>query len=692
MAKARVIKPPMARKIPKEMVTHGDVRIDEFYWMRERKDPEVAKYVAAENQYTEVMTRHLGPLQERIFKELAEKTVLTDSTVPVKIDEYFYYSRTEKDKQQAILCRKKGSLEAPEELVLDMNRAAEGQDFFNCDVYQVSPDHNLLAYLVDLDGSERHELFVRDLRTGEDLKDKILNTGSVVWANDSGTLFYTILDADFRPFKVLRHVLGTDPKTDVVVSHEKDRAFYYYNLSKTKSRQYILITSVSATTSEIKYLSADRPTGRFKTFRPREHGLEYYVFHNGDRFFIVTNEMAPNFKIVTAPVSDPSPQNWREFLPHSEDIMIDVSAPFAYIDVFKDWIAVYQHEDALPRIRVISLKDGSAQEVELPEQLSFVIPEQTFEFDSDVMRFHFSSLTTPESMYDYNMATRSLELKKRVTVPGYDPSLYTSERIFAQAQDGTRIPVVVQYKKGLEKDGKNPAYLYAYGAYGDYWGGAPTFNARLLPLLDRGVVCAKGQIRGGGYFGKKWHKGGSMLTKMNTFTDFIACAEKLIEERYTSANKLAIRGRSAGGLLMGAVVNMRPDLFKVVVAEVPFVDAITTMLDPTIPLTVGEFEEWGDPSIQEYYDYFKKYSPYDNVEAKAYPNVLVSTAMNDSRVQYFEPLKWVAKLRALKTDKNLLLLRVKSVEGHSGAPGKLDYLKWYAFMYAFILDRLGVSE
>jgi oligopeptidase B len=692
MAKERTIKPPMAKKVPRELVAHGDKRVDEYYWMRDRKDPDVAKYVDQENQYTDVMTRHLKPLQEKILKELADKIVITDSSVPVKIDDYFYYSRTEKDKQHAILCRRKGSVDTPEEIILDMNKAAEGRDFFNCDVFQVSPDHNLLAYLVDLDGSERHELFVKDLRTGEHLPDKISNIASIVWANDNKTLFYSTMDYDFRPFKVLRHVLGTDPKTDVVVSHEKDRAFNYADLAKTKTKQYILITSLSSTTTEVRYLKADKPSGRFKTIRPREHGIEYFVFHHGDRFFIVTNEIAPNFKIVTAPVADPSPQNWKEFMPHSEDVMIDVSHPYAYLDVYKDWVVVYQHEDALPRIHVISLKDGAAHDVELPEKLSFAIPEPTFDFDADVMRFNFSSLITPDSVYDYNMATKTLELRKKLDVPGYDPSQYVSERIFAKASDGTKIPVVVLHKKGIEKNGRNPTYLYSYGAYGDYWGGAPTFNARILPLLDRGFVCAKGQIRGGGYFGKKWHKGGSMLTKINTFSDFIACAEKLIEDKYTSPDRLVVRGRSAGGLLMGAVLNMRPDLFRIVVAEVPFVDAITTMLDPTIPLTVSEFEEWGDPSIQEFYEYFKKYSPYDNVIAKEYPNVLVSTAMNDSRVQYFEPLKWVAKLRATKTDKNMLLLRVKSVEGHSGAPGKLDYLKWYGFMYAFILDRFGISE
>ena len=692
MARERVVRPPVAKKVPKELVEHGDKRVDEFYWMRDRADPDVSKYVEAENKYTDVMTKHLATLRETIFKELAEKTVIDDSTVPIRIDDYFYYARTEQDKQYNILCRKKGSLEASEEIILDMNKAAEGRTFFNCDIYQVSPDHTMLAYLADLDGSERHELFVKDLRTGEHLPDRISNTSSVVWANDNKTLFYTVLDFDFRQFKVLRHVLGTDPKTDAVVTHEKDRAFHIYDLSKTKTREYILTTSVSATTSEVRYLKADKPNGRFKTIRPREHGLEYYVSHHGDRFFIVTNEIAPNFKIVTAPVSDPSPQNWKEFLPHSEDVMIDVSHPLAYIDVYKDWIAVYQHEDAMPRIKVISLKDGSAHDVELPEKLSFVIPETTYEFSTDVMRFNFSSPTTPDSVYDYNMATRSLELRKKLKVPGYEPANYSSERIFAKASDGAKIPLIVLSRNGLQKDGKNPAYLYSYGAYGDYWGAAPTFNARLLPLLDRGFVCARGQIRGGGYMGKKWHKGGSMLTKINTFTDFIACAEKLVADKYTSPDRLVIRGRSAGGLLMGAVTNMRPDLFKVVVAEVPFVDAITTMLDPSIPLTVGEFEEWGDPSIPEFYDYFKKYSPYDNVTAKAYPTILVSTAMNDSRVQYFEPLKWVARLRTLKTDKNLLLLRVKNVEGHSGASGKLDYLRWYGFMYAFVLDQMGMAK
>jgi len=693
MSRVEDIKPPVARKVPKEIVTHGDKRVDEYFWIRDRSNPGVIEYIEAENRYTEDMMKHTKPLQEKLFKEFKGRLMETDSTVPDKMDDYYYYSRTEAEKQYPIYCRKKGGLEAPEEIVLDINEAAGGNEFFNVEVCKISPDHKLCAYLADTDGSERHTLFVKDLRTGKVIENSIRDVAMAEWANDSRTLFYSIIDKEARPFKVMRHVLEADHKTDVEVYHEKDKMFCYLALTKTKSRAYIMITVMSTTTSEVRYVSADKPAEAFKVIKPRKHLLEYFVFHHGDEFYIVTNENAPNYKIVEAPVSDPSEKNWNVLLPHRENVAICVSEPQPWVEVFKDYVVVFELENAVPKLQVIDLKDKSSHEIRLPESMCAIKPANNPEFGSTKVRFNYSSFVTPPSVYDYDMKASKLELMKRQEVPGFDPSRYETERTFAKAKDGTKIPISLVHKKGLAKNGKNPAFLYGYGGYGDFEGPAPEFKIWLLSLLDRGFVCANAHIRGGGDLGKKWHEQGRMINKMNTFTDFIACAEHLVKEGYTSRDRLAIRGRSAGGLLIGAVTNMRPDLFKVVVAEVPFVDAINSMLDDTIPLTASEFEEWGNPGAsKEHYDYFKRYSPYDNVEAKDYPNILTTGAWNDSRVQYWEPTKWTAKLRATKTDNNILLLKSTIVQGHSGASGRYDYLKWYAFMSAFVLDRLGIKE
>ncbi|MGQ9588222.1 MAG: S9 family peptidase [Thermoplasmata archaeon] len=685
-------KPPVAKKIPTVIVAHGDRRVDEYFWMRERENPEVMRYIRAENRYTDAMMDHTKALQQKLFREMKSRVRENDTSVPEKIDDYYYYTRTKKGKQFPIYCRRRWNLNAEEEVILDVNELADKHKFFNMDVHKVSPDHNLLAYLADTDGSERHTLHVKDLRTGELLPERIPNTAKIAWSSDSRTLFYSVLDEEFRPHKVFRHVIGAYPKEDVEVFHEKDPMFYYLVLRRTKTGRYITITVHSATTSEVHFLRADRPTDRFEVIRPREHGLVYYAMDHEDKLIIVTNENAKNFKIVEAPIKEPSSENWRELLPHRDNVAICVSDPLEWVEVFKDHLAVFERENADFHIRIIDLRNRTSHRVALPESFCELAPVETPEFVSSKMRFKFSTMVMPPRIYEYDMDLRKLELLKQYEVPGYDPSRYESRRVFATAEDGTKVPISLVHRKGVARDGKNPMYLYGYGAYGDFESSAPAFDSDRVSLLDRGFVCAYAAVRGGGEMGKSWHEQGRMQNKINTFTDFIACAEHLIKEGYTSSGRLAINGRSAGGLLMGAVTNMRPDLFNVVVAEVPFVDAINSMLDEHMPLTAGEFEEWGNPKIKEHYDYFKLYSPYDNVEAKDYPNMLVTGSLNDSRVQYWEPLKWTAKLRALRTDKNLLLLRMNIVQGHSASPGRYSAMKESAFAYAFILNRLGIKD
>ena len=687
-----VAPPPIARKIPKITEIHGDKLVDNYFWMRDRANPGVIEYVEAENRYTEQMTKHIEPLRKTLFEEFKKRTVETDCTVPVKIDDYLYYTRTEKGKQHAIHCRKKHSLEADEEIILDVNVLAAGNEFFNMDVHEVSPDHKFLAYLADVDGTERHTLFIKDLITGSLLSETMRNTASVVWANNSKMLFYSVMDHEFRPHKVFRHMLGTNPKEDVEVFHEPDHRYYYLILTKTKSKAFITITVESATTSEVRYVRADHPNDSFKVLKPRKHMVLYFVRHRGDKFYIMTNEGARNFKVMVAPVEDPAHKNWVELWPHSEDISLDFSDPFAYFDVFKNYMVLFEHKDCVARIRIIDFKTKDSHIIELPEELRTVAPLDNPSIDSNVLRFGYSSFLTPNTVYEYDMKAKKLELKKQDKIAGHDPSRYVTERIRAKAEDGTLVPISLVYRKGLHKNGKNPCYLYAYGAYGDFEGASPKFNQYWFSMLDRGLVCATAHIRGGGDLGRVWHEQGRVLTKRNSFTDFIACAEHLVKEGYTSSDRLAIRGKSAGGLLMGSVLTMRPDLFKAAVAEVPFVDAINTMLDASIPLTAGEFEEWGDPTKPDEYRYIKSYSPYDNIRPTSYPHLLITSAWNDSRVQYWEPTKFAAKLRALKTDSNLLLLKTNIIQGHSGPAGRYDAFRYQAFIYGFVLDRLGMKK
>lgn len=682
---------PVARKVPRKTVIHGEELQDDYFWLRDKANPGVIEYIEAENRYTNAFMKPTQQLQKRLFNEMLSEIKQTDQTVPDKIDDYFYYSRTEEGKQYPIYCRKKGSLNASEQIILDVNTISEGNVFFNVDICKASPNHDLLMYLADATGSERNTLMIKDLKTGELLSERISDTSTAVWG-DNKTVFYSTMDVDNRPFKVFRHIIGTDHIKDALVLHETDPAFFELRLWKSKTKEYLFIQLESATTSEVYYLKTDNLVRPFNVLKPRKHGVVYSVVHHEDRFFIITNEDAINYKIMEAPISDPSEKNWKVLVPHSNNVSIDFSYPNPWVDAFRDFLVIFERENAVGKIRIMNFRDRTSTYVALPEPLYHVEPVETHDFDSGSFRFRYSSPVTPPRIYDCDMHKGELHLKKQQEVPGYDPSKYQMERILAGAKDGVKIPLSIVYRKGTKRDGKNPAYLYGYGAYGDFEGPAPIFRSLLLPLLDRGFVCAHAHVRGGGDFGKRWHEDGRMMNKINSFTDFCTCAEHLVTEGYTSSDRLVVRGRSAGGLLMGAVTNLRPDLFKVVVAEVPFVDAINTMLDPSIPLTVGEFEEWGNPLNKEQYDYIKRYSPYDNVERKAYPNMLVTGALNDARVQYWEPAKWVAKLRAMKTNDSVILLRTNIVEGHSGASGRFDYLKWFAFMYAFIFDRLGISD
>ncbi len=677
--------PPVATRIAHTDTLHGDVRVDHYFWLREKTNPEVIAYLEAENEYTAAKMKHTEPLQQKLYDELLGRIKETDLSVPVKHDEYYYYSRTEEGKQYKIYARKKGSLEAAEEILLEVNEMAAGHEFFDIGAYETSPNHQLLAYSVDTAGNELFTIHIKDLRTGELYPDEIPNTYyDVAWFNDNKTFFYCTLDEAKRPYRLYRHTLGDDPANDRLVYQEDDEMFWM-EVWRTKSKAYILLSLESETTSEVWYVSADTPGGEFKVIHPRQHELEYSVDHHGNRFLIVTNDNAKNFKLVDAPITAPARENWREVIAHRDSVKID------RIDVFKDYLVVYEREAGLRQISVHNLHSGETHRVEFPEPVYTVYGGSNPDFNSRLLRYTYSSLVTPKSVFDYDLQARDRELKKQDEVlGGYDPSEYQTERIFATAPDGIRVPISLVYRKGMTKDGGNYLILRGYGSYGS--SSDPWFSSHRLSLIDRGFIYAIAHIRGGGEMGRWWYEQGKLLNKKNTFTDFIACAEHLVAEGYTTPERLAISGGSAGGLLIGAVVNMRPDLWGVAVADVPFVDVINTMADPSIPLTVIEYEEWGNPADPEYYKYMLSYSPYDNVEARDYPDLLITAGLNDPRVQYWEPAKWTARLRSLKTDDNLLVLKTNMGAGHMGASGRYDFLKEYAFEYAFILDRLGITE
>jgi len=681
---AEVIKPPMAKKVAKIETLHGEKLVDDYFWLRDRKNPEVKAYLETENAYADALMKPTEALQARLYEEMLGRIKETDLSVPFRRGDWLYYSRTEKGKQYQIYCRRKPQVEAPEQVMIDVNELARGERFMSVADLEVSDDGKLLAYTTDNVGFREYRLHVKDLTTGKDFPETVEKVSSVAWAADNRTLFYTVDDHAKRPYRLYRHTLGSDPKTDALVFEEKDEMFRL-NVHRSRSRKVLFLVSGSHTADEWRYLPADEPAAAFTMISPREKEHEYAVDHRGDLFYIRTNKACRNFRVVTAPVARPGQESWKELLPCRPGVMV------SGLDLFAGHAAVLEREDGLPRIRVIDLATNGEHRVDLPEPVYAVGPQNNAEFDTKLFRFGYQSFTTPPSVFDYDMATKERKLLKRTEVlGGYDPDRYQSERRYATAQDGTKIPISLVYRKGFVADGKAPLWLNGYGSYG-----APsfaTFNSNRFSLLDRGFVFAIAHIRGGGEMGKSWHDAGKMMSKKNTFTDFIAAAEQLIADKYTSKDRLVIEGGSAGGLLMGAVTNMRPDLFRIVVSRVPFVDVVNTMLDDSLPLTVGEFEEWGNPKKKEEYDYIKSYSPYDNLAAKAYPTMLVKTSFDDSQVMYWEPAKYVAKLRSVKTDANPLVFKINMAGGHGGSSGRYDRLRELAFDYAFVLTQLGISS
>ena len=683
--------PPTAKKVAKADTLHGDIRIDNYFWLRDKNNPEVIEYLKAEDSYAEALTAPTKSLQEKIYNEMVARIKETDLDVPYRDGDYFYYTRTEKGKQYPIYCRKKGSLDAPEEIILDQNEMAKAYKYFRLGALSVSPDGTMLAFSFDSTGYEAFKLVVKDLRTGDFLKDYIDDVVSIVWAMDNKTIFYTTRDHARRPYRLWRHSLGTDQKQDTLIYEEKDELFRVF-ASRSKSKQYVFLYSSSSTSDEIRYVPAAKPMEEFKTILPREKDHEYSVDHHGDQFYIVTNKNAKTFRLVKAPTSNPSEKNWKEVLPHRPGITLEG------IEVFADYLIAFEREKGLQKMRVMDLKKNTHHYIEFPEPVYSAFSNVNRVWDTKVFRFSYQSLITPNSIYDYVMDTRERTLLKQTEVlGGYDPAQYQSERIYAKTTDGVEIPISLVYKKGMsartpseKRDGASPLHLYGYGSYGA--SSQPTFSSNRLSLLDRGITYAIAHIRGGGDVGREWYDDGKLLKKMNTFTDFIACAEHLIKEKYTASDRLTIEGGSAGGLLVGAVTVMRPDLFKAVVAQVPFVDVLNTMLDASLPLTVGEYLEWGNPNERESYFYMKSYCPYTNVKAQAYPNILVKVGLNDPRVSYWEGTKWVARLRELKTDKNNLMLKVNFGTGHGGASGRYDRLREIAYDYAFILSQHNISQ
>jgi oligopeptidase B len=676
--------PPVAKKVPKTTEINGRELVDNYFWLRDKQNPEVAAYLQAENAYTDAVMKPTEGLQKKLYGEMLSRIKETDVEVPYKEDNYFYYTRTEAGKQYSIYCRKRGSLDAAEEVLLDVNELAKGQKFMSVRMFAVSDDGNLLAYTTDNVGFRQYVLAVKDLRSGKLLSDHAERVGSVVWANDDKTIFYTVEDATTkRQYQAYRHTAGTEG-SDKLIYEEKDERFEV-EAAKTRSKAYIFLISGSHTTTEARYIPADQPTAEFKVLEPRKQDVEYYPDHNGNFFYIRVNDTGRNFRLVKAPVNDPRSANWQEVVPHRANVMLDDT------DFFKNYYVLSERENGLPQMQVTDLASGKSRHIEFPEPAYASYPYVNREYDTSKFRYGYQSFITPRSVFEYDMGTGKSTLLKQKEVPGYDRTKYQVEQIYARASDGVKVPISVVHLKGAKLDGTGPLYLTAYGSYGFPYDIA--FNSDRFSLIDRGVVVTVAHIRGGGEMGKAWHDDGRMMHKKNTFTDFIASAEYLVKQGYGSKDRLVIEGRSAGGLLMGAVLNMRPDLFHAALVGVPFVDVINTMLDESLPLTVAEFEEWGNPKEKPAFDYMISYSPYDNIEAKTYPNILVRTSFNDSQVMYWEPAKYVAKMRAMRTDHNSLILKTNmDPAGHGGASGRYDRLHEVAFDYAYFLTQMGIQN
>ena len=676
--------PPIAARRQKILEKHGDRRIDPYYWMREKDNPEVRAYLEAENAYTEAVTAPTAELRERLYREILGRIQETDTSAPSYFRGYWTYTRTVEGLDYEIYCRRPESMEAPEEVLLDGNQLAQGHDYFELGFLEHSPDQNVIAYTVDFTGAELFELRFRDLRTGSELEDVLKDVYyGAAWAADGGTFFYVKTDAAMRPFQVWRHRLGTSPDQDVVVLQEDDERFEL-SVEPTKSERYIVFSSTSQVTGECRFVAAEEPEVEPRLIEPRRQGIEYSVDHQEDRFLILTNDGARDFRLMAAPVSDPGQGSWVEVVPERHGVRIN------FTDVHKNHVVLGQRSDGLQRLEVLDCMSGETHVVEQPDAAYTAFPGSNPVYDSEVMRFYYTSLTAPFSAVDYDMRTRKRTLVKEQPVRGgYDRADYITERLWATAPDGVQIPISLVRRRDLQRNGGNPTLLYGYGAY--EVSSDPMFDPARLSMLERGFVFAIAHVRGGGELGRAWYEDGKFMNKNNTFTDFIACASHLIDQGYTSSRQLAIRGRSAGGLLIGAVLNSRPDLFSCAAAQVPFVDVVTTMLDESVPLTVSEYEEWGNPNDVEYYEYMKSYSPYDNVRAADYPAMLVTAGFNDPRVSYWEPSKWVAKLRATKHGHRPLLLQTEMGAGHSGPSGRYESWREEAFVTAFVLSQLQAT-
>ena len=681
---APALTPPMAAVRPHRFDEHGNVRIDQYYWLKDRNNPEVIKYLEDENAYTKAVMAHTQALQDRLYEELKGRVLQNDQSVPFREGNYFYYTRLVEGKNYPIYARKRGSVSAPEEIMIDANALAEGKATFLIRAWEVSSGEDLLAFAADTTGGRVSSIRFKNLRTGEMLSDVVPRSiGGIAWAEDNRTIFYTKPDSvSVRPYQVYRHKLGTPAATDQMVYEDKDET-YYVGVSKTKSRSYIMIQSSQTMATEYSYIRADQPEARFRVLIPRERGHEYYTNHFGDYFYILSNDHAKNFRLMRTPVAKPGRDNWQEVIPHRAAVLIED------FEFFRDYLVLTERKDGLVQLRVRPWTGQNEYYLDFGEPAYLAYVSTNLEFDTPVLRYGYTSLTTPSSTYDYDMKTRQKTLLKRDQIlGGFDPANYVTERFWTTARDGARVPVSLVYRKGTARPA--PLLLTGYGSYGS--SSDPTFSSDRLSLLDRGFVFAIAHIRGGSEMGRAWYENGRQLQKKNTFTDFIDVADDLIRRGYTSSNRLFARGASAGGLLMGAVVNMRPELFRGVIAGVPYVDVITTMSDSTIPLTTGEYDEWGNPHDSTFYQYMLSYSPYDNVERKAYPNLLITAGLYDTQVLYVEPAKWTARLRAMKTDNNRLILRTNMEAGHGGASGR--YKRWHdvAFEYAFLLDLAGLGD
>ncbi len=678
------MKPPVAKKINKELTAHDHTRIDPYYWLNERENQEVISYLEAENAYTSAMLKHTAEFQTELYDEIVGRIKQTDMSVPYKRNGYYYYSRYEEGKEYPVYCRKKGNLEADEEIMLNVNEMAEGYSYFQVGGISVSHNNKIIAYGVDTVSRRKYTIHFKDLESGELYDDAIQNTtGYAPWAADNKTVFYTRKDeVTLRADKIYKHVLGEEPEVDPMIYHEEDETFGT-GVSLSKSMEYLMIGSFSTLSTEYRFLNSSKPDGEFKVFQARQEKLEYFVSHYKNKFYIRTNLDAKNFRLMETPLVKTGMKYWKEVIPHREDVLLED------YDVFNKYLALQERINGLTEIRILSHNGKKDFYIEFEEQTYLVYLSTNLDFDTDLLRYGYTSMTIPNSVYDYNMKTGDAELLKRQeVVGGYDPDEYFAERLFATAPDGAKVPISLVYKKGIAKDGSNPTVLYGYGSYGSSMD--PYFSSVRLSLLDRGFVYAIAHVRGGEEMGRWWYEDGKLLKKKNTFTDFISCAEFLIAEKFTSSEKIFAMGGSAGGLLVGAVVNMRPELFKGVIAAVPFVDVVTTMQDESIPLTTGEYDEWGNPNEKEYYEYMLSYSPYDNVEAKDYPAMLITTGLHDSQVQYWEPAKWVAKMRDMKTDDKLLVLWINMDYGHGGASGRFQRYKEVALEYAFMIDQAGL--